>query len=124
MLATHRCDEFIETCFSNFTQSMQPIREQLEGKQELVEGFGAKVGGMMEEVLTKYDAQAKRYNAAIATKKRDNLVEKMSDFGGSSFRLQVIFALFFYYYFLSSFSLFLSLFLFFPSLISFIRSNC
>ena len=54
-----------------------------------MEEFGGKVGAVMEEVLDKYDGQAKRYNAAIAAKKRENLVEKMSDFGGALFRLQV-----------------------------------
>jgi len=95
MLATHRCDEFYDLCFTEFSTKIQPISEYFaspgegeEGK-EPINGFGEKVGGLMGSLAGRYDELAKRYHGEVVRKKRAGLVGKMMGVGGGLFREQI-----------------------------------
>lgn len=76
MLAMFRCDEISSEAYASFCEAVLPISEELRFGN-LVPDFGTKTQAMLESAMDAYEAPASRYHEAVATKKGEDLLQKI-----------------------------------------------
>jgi hypothetical protein len=91
MLATCRCDELFEQAYALFSSKVKPLKSEMETNKRPHATLADDINAPMREGLALYDKQAKRYSKAIAERKREQLLEKLSAFSEELFRMQLMY---------------------------------